>query len=397
MTQQKSLFDDDVSQGSQTTPVAVVGSAHTLTREQKQFNRLIAQIAAARADLDVWQAMAPDFQRRSATEVHPLLAQLREKRRAIVAVLDAAMDGRKLTKPERRKVADLLRHKLSELLQEAEEPALVRLYDKYSTTSYEDAQQDSADLMQQVASEIFGVKFTREELAGSSDEVAGHISEKLMAEENERAARRVAKPGKKSSKAAAAEVAREQAAQGASKSVREVYRKLASELHPDRETDPAERARKTTLMQQVNQAYESGDLLTLLELQLQIEQINPAHLASMARERLLHFNVVLTEQLQRLREELDVYLAPFLITGSGFSRRDISPDLVNAGLSEEIHELQRQLHALDDDLRDYQELSTLKLRLKRYKVGAAELDDFELLDQMLMMGVPPMGGRRRRR
>jgi curved DNA-binding protein CbpA len=42
--------------------------------------------------------------------------------------------------------------------------------------------------------------------------------------------------------------------------VREVFRKLASELHPDRETDPAEHARKTELMQRVNQAYKAGDL-----------------------------------------------------------------------------------------------------------------------------------------
>ena len=40
-------------------------------------------------------------------------------------------------------------------------------------------------------------------------------------------------------------------------SIREVYRKLVSALHPDREPDPQERARKTALMQRVNQAYGS--------------------------------------------------------------------------------------------------------------------------------------------
>ncbi|MBN9411937.1 MAG: hypothetical protein J0H69_22560 [Burkholderiales bacterium] len=49
-------------------------------------------------------------------------------------------------------------------------------------------------------------------------------------------------------------------------SLREVYRRVASALHPDREPDPAARERKTALMQQTNRAYAAQDLLGLLEL-----------------------------------------------------------------------------------------------------------------------------------
>ena len=58
---------------------------------------------------------------------------------------------------------------------------------------------------------------------------------------------------------------RGQAALEASQSVRDVYRKLVSALHPDREADGAERERKTALMQRANQAYERNDLLELLD------------------------------------------------------------------------------------------------------------------------------------
>ncbi len=44
------------------------------------------------------------------------------------------------------------------------------------------------------------------------------------------------------------------AARQASLSVREIFRKLASALHPDREADAAERERKTVLMKRVSQA-----------------------------------------------------------------------------------------------------------------------------------------------
>jgi len=63
----------------------------------------------------------------------------------------------------------------------------------------------------------------------------------------------------------------------ATQSIREIFRKLASALHPDRETDRKGREVKTALMLQVNRAYAGNDLLTLLE--LQIEQVDASHIA----------------------------------------------------------------------------------------------------------------------
>ena len=50
--------------------------------------------------------------------------------------------------------------------------------------------------------------------------------------------------------------------------LRNMYRKLASALHPDRARDEAERVHKTALMGQVNAAHDAKDLLTLMRLQL---------------------------------------------------------------------------------------------------------------------------------
>jgi hypothetical protein len=85
---------------------------------------------------------------------------------------------------------------------------------------------------------------------------------------------------------------------------RESCRELASLLHPDRETDPRERKAKNALMQRVNQAYAANDLLTLQELQLQVEQIDLGHIAKASNERLKHCDRVLSEQLQELKHEL---------------------------------------------------------------------------------------------
>ena len=75
-------------------------------------------------------------------------------------------------------------------------------------------------------------------------------------------------------------------AQDAKAALRSIYRQLASALHPDREPDPVERERKSALMSQANAAYERGDLTALLQLQLQAEQVDEAHIAQMADDKL---------------------------------------------------------------------------------------------------------------
>lgn len=59
-------------------------------------------------------------------------------------------------------------------------------------------------------------------------------------------------PRKKTAKQLARDAQREAEEKQMSQSIREVYRKLASALHPDREPDPVERQRKTELMQRAN-------------------------------------------------------------------------------------------------------------------------------------------------
>lgn len=51
--------------------------------------------------------------------------------------------------------------------------------------------------------------------------------------------------------------------------LREVYRRLVRQLHPDRESDAERRRHKTGLMQKANVAYHGNDLPTLLDLQVE--------------------------------------------------------------------------------------------------------------------------------
>ena len=95
----------------------------------------------------------------------------------------------------------------------------------------------------------------------------------------------------------------EQQGLDAGKMLKEIYRKLTSVLHPDREPDEAERKRKTALMSEVNKAYESGNLLKLLQLQLQVGKLDSLAAATLADEKLQLINLTLRQQHDDLRLE----------------------------------------------------------------------------------------------
>src|ERR1700755_3399620 len=79
-------------------------------------------------------------------------------------------------------------------------------------------------------------------------------------------------------------------AQLAKKALRDIYRKLASAVHPDRESDPARRQEKNELMQRINQAYAANDLLSLFEIQIEIDQLDPEQIGNLGAQRPRHYN-----------------------------------------------------------------------------------------------------------
>lgn len=88
--------------------------------------------------------------------------------------------------------------------------------------------------------------------------------------------------------------------------LRNMYRKLASTLHPDRSRDEAERVHKTALMGQVNAAHDAKDLLTLMRLQLLTQTpdspTESAFTTSIPKDKLKQAIQQLQAQLQALRD-----------------------------------------------------------------------------------------------
>jgi len=247
-------------------------------------------------------------------EILPGTEALALLQRQLIEQLDALLThppaGLKLTRRRRDALIELLLERIDDAVGDDGDEALEALYEHYCGVSLAEHRLQDQDLelefAEEMASSLFGDEVVADHAAESVEDLLRHVQarmdQRFEAEQREREDR--ADQRRRSRGPSAAQARKEQAAQAAGASVREVYRKLVSSLHPDRESNPDERTRKTGLMQQINKAYESNDLLTLLTLQMEVEQINAAMLAALPIERLQHYNQVLHEQLRTLQAEL---------------------------------------------------------------------------------------------
>ena len=113
-------------------------------------------------------------------------------------------------------------------------------------------------------------------------------------------AREQAKLKRKQDKQAQAEKMSEQ-------SLKSVYLKIASIIHPDREPDDAKKTEKTALLQRANEAYEQQDLFYLLKLQLEVEQ-QKLNKKALSDEQLKFYQMALESQSFKLQNQIDVLI-----------------------------------------------------------------------------------------
>ena len=89
--------------------------------------------------------------------------------------------------------------------------------------------------------------------------------------------------------------------------VKDLYRRLASLIHPDKETDLIAKSHKTDLMQKLNTAYRNNDIETLMQIQTQVEMENPVDLTT-SEEGLRAMLANIKKEYQRIKNETDHYV-----------------------------------------------------------------------------------------
>jgi hypothetical protein len=352
-----------------------VGANRTRTRSkvQQRFARLIKQIDQGKQRLRAWYDAQPAIHRELAA-YHALLETYQRAGHDLVCLFDRVYPDPILTKAERKKLRALICEISGDLLAEAGHDDLKPIYNRHSRGDFdtEAALEDAAAAraMKSMMEEMFGVDFGNADVSSteklqSFTEAQLHAFEQEEAKAADRRARR-----KKSAKQLAKEAQRDAEKAKVGRVLQEVYRKLAVALHPDLEQDPGERARKTELMQQVNVAYEAGDLLRLLELQLKLEQIDPDHASEVAEDRLRHYNTILDQQRKELQTELDDLEMPWQLQLDLPPSAHVSPVQLIARIRADGEELRRETARLRRDLETFQDVTRLKAWLRSPTAGA---------------------------
>ena len=239
--------------------VAIGLPAQALSKRQRSFNRLIEQIRCQRDLLAEWQAYAPRFHQRLANEQAPRKARLRAARLDLLQLLDALVAGRlpgpKLGKRQLGKLQSWISQIAAALPEERPDAEIGSIFDRHSDISHADTLRAEMDEAQALFGQVLGEEALRGHRAQTLDELMQHAGDHVAAQAKAQAERvessvqpDTSNYAKAAAKARQAETARQRqdaAAQQAGQSVREIFRKLASALHPDREPEPAERQRKT--------------------------------------------------------------------------------------------------------------------------------------------------------
>jgi len=333
-----------------------------LSAQQKKFNMLVKRIANRRKLLEQWQALLPEYRRQHETEFMPQLRRYREMQAAFAQWLDTAARSRKLTATER----DTLKNALTELCfglsvelpDGALRESMKALYQRYGGNNFDKELQQSQDEVRVMAKEMLGVDLGADLDIRSPADLFRRLAGQAQAAAEDDAPQAAPEAPKSGKKPGVREQRRQALEQQSSQSLREIYRQLASALHPDRESDPQERARKTALMQRINQAHAAGNLLELLQLQLEVEQIDPAHIANLSEQRLAHYNHVLARQSDELKMQTDMFEHMFCIEFNLDPQERHKPERMLLQLLlrvhdivEDMNDLQAQLDALQQDPR----------------------------------------------
>jgi hypothetical protein len=242
------------------------------------------------------------------------------------------------------------------------------------------------ELTESLLTDVMGLEVDENHGAATVEELLDHAHRKMQERlQSQEAAKSRSRPRGRRKHGPAEDEARakrEQAAKEVNQSLRDIFRKLVSELHPDREPDPTERARKNQLMQRVNQAYEANDLLTLLGLQLEIEQIDAAHLSGVSAQRLAHYNQILSEQLARLEVELTSVIEPYRALAGHESGRPLTVADVDRKLTLEIRQLREVVRQLTQDLVIFRDPVQRRAWLRDYEMDD-EPDELEAVQAMM--------------
>jgi hypothetical protein len=365
----------------------LVTRTHTkLSPSQAAFKRHVQAIEQLQLRLEELDALA-------AKHLPPLRQKLDEcfsKRfalmRELIFLLDAKWQQTKgFTAKQRQTMSDIAAQFAADLL-EAQTPfsdGMEAVFERHAGMSFSEAlRREEAALLREVQEAELNAGIHSDQATAGEDDATldEQIAEILEAQAAEQAAQRAqaeadfhARRRNRSGKA----TKRELEAADATVTLKELYRKLSSALHPDREPNEAERKRKTGLMAEANAAYAAGNLLRLLQLQFQAQSSGDTSATAaqhMADDKLMRLNVVLKKQLAELKNRCEALEAQ-LRQDFGLPYAEVTEKRIETGIKARVSAERAALQGMGEEItRLSRDDRVMKAWLREQRRGAMSAD-----------------------
>ena len=280
-------------------------SAQPLSAAARAYNLQLTRIDKLKSQLAELDALGQLHRQELHGAIDPLRRQLAQGQRELALALDGFLQGKELSRGQCDTARALL-CQIARQLVEAGGPgseAMRELHDRHSPRTLAQIKQDAADALRARLESVLGEPLDDEGQDLSAEQLlrAGMARLRRAQEEAQDKKREAAQAKRERKKPGAALRQTEQ--MDADTLLRRLFRQLASALHPDRETDPQARLKKTALMSEANAAYEKRDLVTLLQIQSRAELADPEAVHKLSDERLASLTLLLKAQVAELERE----------------------------------------------------------------------------------------------
>jgi len=329
----------------------------TLSPVQKKFNRLMKSVQKNMKIINTWSQTHDKLRKNFTQNILPLLQEVNKLRVQSLVLLDKQYNTASLSKRQSVKLHSLI-CTFAQICVDADDgEEAEEIYNRYNEKSLDDTKKERLSDLKSELADMFGIDSDDDfDSEGSFRDFINAIKDK--------------KEQKKSKKEKTTTKQKKLIEQEISEtlSIKEIFRQLTKVLHPDREMNEKEKIRKSELMQRANMSYKKRDLLSLLELQFEIEQANQSTLDSLSNEKLEIYNRLLQKKYQKTKDEI------FSIQHKISMELNIpivyaKPEQAKYYLNRNRVELENQKELLRQDLEAFNEIKSFKQWLNAQKIN----------------------------
>lgn len=286
-----------------------------LSKLETLFNHRIKRIKDLKENINLSSKQIQSYHQESTIKIFPINQKIVAKEVVLVNLLVETFDENILNeKKQIRKFKELLLCLIEDLIFEKEQDGLEKIYKRFAGKTIQESKDESKEAAEREGKQkliqmihALGLELNEEEkeklLQKESDEdFMNSIKERLYQVHSKKNSSSFEKVGyRKSKKRLEKEEKKNEELENISTTVKQVYKELMKELHPDKEIDEIKRLEKTTLVQYITEAYRNDDLFTLLS--IKFTSLNDADNTNLSDEKVNYFNTMLLKQVQELEEQ----------------------------------------------------------------------------------------------